>query len=159
MAGALLYHDSIEVDEQRYPILITERALVADSGGAGKFRGGSGTAWEVEPLDGDMLCIGFGEGRRIPAMGAAGAYSTDIDTKVGRDLVSMTSLSLDSLARERHVSSRTLRRLIEAHTELSAASGTDQNRRRCCQAKSTRAGDDQDRDGRGKRRSRRCSGQ
>ncbi len=33
----------------------------------------------------------------------------------------MTSLSLDSLARERHVSSRTLRRLIEAHTELSAA--------------------------------------
>lgn len=32
-----------------------------------------------------------------------------------------SALSLDTLARERHVSSRTLRRLIEAHTELSAA--------------------------------------
>ena len=57
---------------------------MTDSGGAGKFRGGSGTAWEVEPLDKEMLCIGFGEGRRIPAMGAAGAYSHDIDSKVGR---------------------------------------------------------------------------
>ena len=57
---------------------------MTDSGGAGKFRGGSGTAWEVEPLNGDMMCIGFGEGRRIPAMGAAGAASKLIDTKVGR---------------------------------------------------------------------------
>lgn len=31
-----------------------------------------------------MLCIGFGEGRRIPAMGAAGAKSAMVDTKVGR---------------------------------------------------------------------------
>ena len=46
---------------------------MTDIGGAGKFRGGSGTAWEVEPLDKEMLCISFGEGRRIPAMGAAGA--------------------------------------------------------------------------------------
>lgn len=30
------------------------------------------------------MCIGFGEGRRIPRMGAAGALSRDIDTKVGR---------------------------------------------------------------------------
>jgi N-methylhydantoinase B len=57
---------------------------MTDSGGAGKFRGGSGTAWEVEPLDKEMLCIGFGEGRRIPAMGAAGAKSRLIDEKVGR---------------------------------------------------------------------------
>jgi N-methylhydantoinase B len=35
-------------------------------------------------LDKEMMCIGFGEGRRIPAMGAAGAASTDIDSKVGR---------------------------------------------------------------------------
>ncbi len=42
-------------------------------GGAGRFRGGSGTKWEVEPLDKPMTLITFGEGRRIPAMGAAGA--------------------------------------------------------------------------------------
>ena len=38
----------------------------------------------VEPLDRDMLCIGFGEGRRIPAMGVPGPSPTDIDFKVGR---------------------------------------------------------------------------
>ena len=38
----------------------------------------------MEPLDKAMLCIGFGEGRRIPAMGAAGASSRDTDSKVGR---------------------------------------------------------------------------
>ena len=31
-----------------------------------------------------LLCIGFGEGRRIPAMGAAGARSHLFDDKVGR---------------------------------------------------------------------------
>ncbi len=41
-----------------------------DSGGAGKFRGGSGTCWEVEPIDAPMTFVMFGEGRRIPAMEA-----------------------------------------------------------------------------------------
>jgi N-methylhydantoinase B len=70
--------------EYSYPIIIHRYSLMTDSGGAGKFRGGSGTAWEVEPLNDDMTFITFGEGRRIPAVGAAGAASTMIDTKVGR---------------------------------------------------------------------------
>jgi N-methylhydantoinase B len=74
----------VELLEYSYPIIIHRYSLMTDSGGAGKFRGGSGTAWEVEPLDKEMLCIGFGEGRRIPAMGAAGAKSRLIDEKVGR---------------------------------------------------------------------------
>jgi len=74
----------VELLEYSYPIIIHRYSLMTDSGGAGKFRGGSGTAWEVEPLDKEMLCIGFGEGRRIPAMGAAGAVSRDVDSKVGR---------------------------------------------------------------------------
>lgn len=57
---------------------------MTDSGGAGLFRGGSGTAWEVEPLDREMTFITFGDGRRIPAVGAAGAQSKMIDSKVGR---------------------------------------------------------------------------
>lgn len=81
--GALTSGD-VELLEYSYPIVIHRYSLMTDSGGAGKFRGGSGTAWEVEPLNGDMLCIGFGEGRRIPAMGAAGAKSAMVDTKVGR---------------------------------------------------------------------------
>ena len=81
--GALTSGD-VELLEYSYPIIIHRYSLMTDSGGAGKFRGGSGTAWEVEPLDKDMTIITFGEGRRIPAVGAAGAASTMIDSKVGR---------------------------------------------------------------------------
>jgi N-methylhydantoinase B len=81
--GALTSGD-VELLEYSYPIVIHRYSLIEDSGGAGKFRGGSGTAWEVEPLDREMTFITFGEGRRIPAVGAAGAVSKMVDAKVGR---------------------------------------------------------------------------
>ena len=81
--GALTSGD-IELLEHSYPIIIHKYALMTDSCGAGKFRGGSGTCWEVEPLDKDMTFITFGEGRRIPAVGAAGARSRMVERKVGR---------------------------------------------------------------------------
>ena len=81
--GALTSGD-VELLEHSYPIIIHRYGLMTDSGGAGKFRGGSGTCWEVEPLDKDMTFITFGEGRRIPAVGAAGAHSQMIERKVGR---------------------------------------------------------------------------
>ena len=81
--GALTSGD-VELLEYSYPIIIHRYSLMTDSGGAGKFRGGSGTAWEVEPLDKEMTFITFGEGRRIPAVGAAGAISKLVDSKVGR---------------------------------------------------------------------------
>ncbi len=47
VCGALLYHDSVEVDEQRYPpILVHERTLVADTGGSRK-----ATRWPRDPCD------------------------------------------------------------------------------------------------------------
>ncbi len=81
--GALTSGD-IEMLEHSYPIIIHRYSLMEDSGGAGKNRGGSGTCWEVEPMDKPMTLITFGEGRRIPAMGAAGAKSDMIAPKVGR---------------------------------------------------------------------------
>ncbi len=84
--GALTSGD-IELLEYSYPIIIHRYSLMTDSGGAGKFRGGSGTAWMVEPLDKEMTFITFGEGRRIPAVGAAGAISRMIESKVGRILL------------------------------------------------------------------------
>ena len=80
--GALTSGD-IEMLEHSYPIIIHRYSLMEDSGGAGRNRGGSGTCWEVEPLDTPMTLITFGEGRRIPAMGAAGAKSVMIAPKVG----------------------------------------------------------------------------
>lgn len=81
--GALTSGD-VELLEYSYPIIIHRYSLMTDSGGAGKYRGGSGTCWEVEPLDKPMTFITFGEGRRIPAVGAAGARSTLVEPKVGR---------------------------------------------------------------------------
>ncbi|BBE71216.1 caprolactamase subunit beta [Oharaeibacter diazotrophicus] len=84
--GALTSGD-IELLEYSYPIIIHRYSLMTDSGGAGKYRGGSGTCWEVEPLDRPMTFITFGEGRRIPAVGAAGATSALVEPKVGRLVV------------------------------------------------------------------------
>ncbi len=81
--GALTSGD-IELLEHSYPIIIHRYSLMTDSGGAGKYRGGSGTRWEVEPLDRDMTFVTFGEGRRIPAMGAGGALSAMVEPKVGK---------------------------------------------------------------------------
>ena len=81
--GALASGD-VELIEYSYPIILHRYSLVTDSGGAGKFRGGSGTCWEVEPLDRPMTFIMFGEGRKYPSLGSAGAFSTLIDNKVGK---------------------------------------------------------------------------
>ena len=81
--GALTSGD-VELIEYSYPIIIHQYSLMTDSGGAGKFRGGSGTCWEVEPIDEPMTFVMFGEGRRLPAMGAANAHSGMVEKKVGR---------------------------------------------------------------------------
>ncbi|MFC6672237.1 hydantoinase B/oxoprolinase family protein [Marinobacterium aestuariivivens] len=85
--GALSSGD-IELLEYSYPIIIHRYGLVQDSGGAGHYRGGSGTAWEVEPIGNEMTVVAFGEGRQIPTMGAAGARNALQDEKLGRLVLS-----------------------------------------------------------------------
>ncbi|WP_418139772.1 hydantoinase B/oxoprolinase family protein [Oceanimonas smirnovii] len=84
--GALSSGD-IELLEYSYPIIIHRYGLEQDSGGAGKYRGGSGTAWEVEPREHEMQVIAFGEGRQIPTMGAAGAENRLLEPKLGKLVV------------------------------------------------------------------------
>jgi N-methylhydantoinase B len=81
--GALMSGD-IELLEYAYPILIHRYSLMTDSGGAGEFRGGSGTRIEIEPLDHAMTVVGFGEGRQLPTSGAAGANNVLLEPKLGR---------------------------------------------------------------------------
>lgn len=81
--GALSSGD-IELLEYQYPILIHKYGLAEDSGGAGKYRGGCGTVWEVEPLGHEMTVVAFGEGREYPTMGAAGAEQISPELKLGR---------------------------------------------------------------------------
>lgn len=74
VCGALLYHDSVEVDEQRYPILIHERTLVADTGGAGRQRGGLATRVTMEPR-GESVTLTYGiEGKLNPPKGVRGGH-------------------------------------------------------------------------------------
>ncbi|HEV7185333.1 MAG: hydantoinase B/oxoprolinase family protein [Actinomycetales bacterium] len=78
VCGALLYHDSVEVDEQRYPILVHERVLIADSGGAGRQRGGLGTRVTIEARD-DGLTLTYGlEGKFNPPQGVRGGASGSV---------------------------------------------------------------------------------
>jgi N-methylhydantoinase B len=72
VAGALIYHDSVEIDEQRYPILVTERRLIPDSGGAGRFRGGQGSRVTIAARTGPVTLTYALEGRLNPPRGVRG---------------------------------------------------------------------------------------
>ncbi|KAA0109032.1 hydantoinase B/oxoprolinase family protein [Mycolicibacterium sp. P9-22] len=67
VAGALIYHDSVEIDEQRYPILVSERSLIADSGGAGRQRGGLATRVVFEPRFDIPVVVAYGLESRVNA--------------------------------------------------------------------------------------------
>jgi N-methylhydantoinase B len=71
-AGALIYHDSAEVDEMRYPILVHARELVRDSGGAGRRRGGNSTRVVLEPRFRPLTVSYALEGLVNPARGVRG---------------------------------------------------------------------------------------
>lgn len=84
--GALSSGD-VELLEHSYPIIIHRYGLMEDSGGAGRYRGGSGTEWVVEPIGHEMTVVAFGEGRRITTQGAAGAVNKMDDPKLGRIVI------------------------------------------------------------------------
>ena len=44
-----MYRDSVEIDEQKYPIIYKTARLLTDSGGAGRFRGAPGARVEYGP--------------------------------------------------------------------------------------------------------------
>ena len=66
---------SIELLEQRVPVLVTEKAYVPDSGGPGRHRGGLGQRVSVRKLDADglpTLCSVYPEGVGIEVPGLFG---------------------------------------------------------------------------------------
>ena len=70
--GGLLYRDSIEVDEAKYPIIITQSQIRPDSEGAGRTRGAPGNLAEYGPLLDEMRVHYQMEGIFNPARGAQG---------------------------------------------------------------------------------------
>ncbi|MBN9624228.1 MAG: hydantoinase B/oxoprolinase family protein, partial [Actinobacteria bacterium] len=70
--AGLLYSDSIEVDEQKYPILFEELRLLADTGGPGEHRGAPGSRVTFRPLAAPMRILYSADGTVNPPLGAAG---------------------------------------------------------------------------------------
>ena len=73
ISGGLSYRDSVEIDEQKYPLLVRRLELAPDSGGAGTHRGAPGTVVEYGPIPGATFRVTYAsEGREHPARGAFG---------------------------------------------------------------------------------------
>lgn len=72
VAASLMYHDSTEVDEQKYPLIVWEKRLIADSEGAGRQRGALGSK-VVYGCARDRMTVAYTfEGHENPARGVRG---------------------------------------------------------------------------------------
>ncbi|WP_406635131.1 hydantoinase B/oxoprolinase family protein [Amycolatopsis sp. WGS_07] len=72
VTGGLILRDSIELDEQKYPISFESLELIPDSGGAGQFRGGPSARVSYGPRFGPMSVAVMADSAKNPAKGAAG---------------------------------------------------------------------------------------
>ena len=73
-AGMCMY-DSVEVDEMTHPIRVTDRRVVADTEGAGKFRGAPSSRVEFGPVGCSLEAVYTSDGRFNPALGARGGLT------------------------------------------------------------------------------------
>lgn len=72
VTNGLMFRDSIEVDEQKYPIRIEELRVRTDSEGAGRRRGAPGTVVTYGPKDAEMSAFYVTDGMVNPPRGARG---------------------------------------------------------------------------------------
>ncbi|HMM76570.1 MAG TPA: hydantoinase B/oxoprolinase family protein [Gammaproteobacteria bacterium] len=72
VGAGLLYRDSVELDEQKYPILVRSLRLMRDSGGAGRYRGAPGTEVVYGPRQRAMRVVSAPDGWCTPPRGVHG---------------------------------------------------------------------------------------
>lgn len=77
-AAGLLYRDSVEVDEQKYPIVVERSQVRPDSEGAGRRRGAPGNLCEYGPRAGAMSVFWSLEGVENPPRGVRGGASPTV---------------------------------------------------------------------------------
>jgi N-methylhydantoinase B len=73
--GGTIHFDSIEVDEQKYPIMIEEDELIADSGGPGRWRGAPGVSCIMRPRHNRGVWAYVSDGHLFPAKGVHGGQA------------------------------------------------------------------------------------
>lgn len=72
VTNGLMFRDSIEIDEQKYPIRIEELRIRTDSEGAGKRRGAPGTVLRFGPKNAPMSAFYATDGVVFPPRGVCG---------------------------------------------------------------------------------------
>ncbi|MEW6264776.1 MAG: hydantoinase B/oxoprolinase family protein [Thermodesulfobacteriota bacterium] len=72
VAGGVLHSDSVEVDEQRFPILFERNELIPDSGGTGRWRGAPGVECRIRQRFDPGVWIYPIDGHHNPARGTSG---------------------------------------------------------------------------------------
>jgi N-methylhydantoinase B len=72
VCASLIYKDSVEVDEQKYPIHVYEQRLVPDSEGAGRHRGGLGCRTAYGPKTAPLTVAYSVEAHHNPPKGVRG---------------------------------------------------------------------------------------
>jgi len=70
--AGLLHRDSVEFDEQRFPVMVRSQKLLANSGGAGRQRGGPATEVVFGPRHDPMTISIMGGGAIHPPRGVLG---------------------------------------------------------------------------------------
>ena len=76
VCASLVYKDSVEVDEQRYPIHVYEQRLIPDSEGAGRHRGGLGCRTVFGPKQNTMSVAWACEAHHHPPKGVRGGLES-----------------------------------------------------------------------------------
>lgn len=74
VGAGLLYRDSVELDEQKYPVLVKSLRLMPDSGGAGRLRGAPGTEVVYGPRQAPLRVVAAPDGWRTPPRGVRGGH-------------------------------------------------------------------------------------
>ena len=71
----MLWRDSVELDELRYPILIENQRLLIDTEGAGRMRGAPAALVEYGPTDSDLEVVYASDGSINPPRGVRGGHA------------------------------------------------------------------------------------
>jgi N-methylhydantoinase B len=70
--AGMLWRDSVELDELRFPMLIRSQRLLLDTEGAGRTRGAPAACVEYGPTDSELEVIYASDGSINPARGVGG---------------------------------------------------------------------------------------
>jgi N-methylhydantoinase B len=68
----MMYKDSVEIDEMKHPLRVTEQRLLPDTAGDGRFRGSPGARVRMQAVDTPITFMTNSDGIDDPARGVRG---------------------------------------------------------------------------------------